>query len=94
MGEGRKLTHECRQEGAIGKLFEKLEEIKDEVSEVRKEAALTNQLLTGIEDAPGLVKRVAKLEVEVGKLNMIRARFAAIGAFIGCIITALISFFK
>lgn len=88
------MTHECVQEGAIGKLFEKLEEIQKEVSETNKQTALTNQLLLGVRDAPGLVARVAKLEMDVGKFNTIRAQFTAIGAFIGCIITALISFFK
>lgn len=88
------MTHECRQEGAIGKLFEKLEEIQKEVSETNKQAALTNQILLGVRDAPGLVAKVAKLESEVGKFSVIKAQVAAVGAFIGCVITALVSFFK
>ena len=88
------MTHECRQEGAIDKLFAKLEEIQKEIAETKSQTALTNQLLKGVEDAPGLVSRVAKLEKQVGKLNIIKAQFAAVGAFIGCAITALVSFFK
>ncbi len=86
--------HNCKQEDNIGKLFDRLNEIKTAIAEIKGQSALTNQLLQGAKDCPGLAARVAKLEKDVGSLNITKAQFMAIGAFLGCLMSAIISILK
>ena len=71
--------HECKQEDSIEKIFNKLDEISKNIAEGNKEQAITNQILRGSEDVPGLCGRVKALEKSVADLNNIKVVFLALG---------------
>ena len=86
--------HDCKQEPTINKLFDGLDTIKAEMSSIKQDTALTNQLLTGVQGMSGLVGRLIKLETDVKNLNVVKAQFGAIGAVAGGLVAFAVSIFK
>lgn len=89
------MSHDCIQEAAILKIFNTLDEINKGIAGLQKEQALTNQFLTGNgQPEIGILSRLLKLEQSVGNLNVLKAQFIAIGAFVGFIASIIITIMK
>jgi len=98
------MTHECIQEEVIRKMDEKLDKITDGISDLKECQALTNQILIGVDGAPGtgmlaeiadIKKENKELRKDIEDLKVLKAQLLAIGsfcAFIGGVIGFIGSF--
>lgn len=88
------MLHECRQEQAILKIFNTMDDINKSIAGLAEKQSLTNQLLKG-NGIKGLCERVADLEETVAGLNNLKLGFLTLGGLLVLVLdkfSSIISF--